>query len=87
MTADMQSFRNSIRTEMDGLKTSLDSRVSKTESAIRDLNEVRKLKQGDGLSVASGSTKAGTDRHDLAWKPRYVQFKGWVSRRDGRTEP
>eukprot|EP00959_Pyramimonas_sp_CCMP1952_P446156 9341125-Pyramimonas_sp.AAC.1 len=71
-------IRNSIGTEMDGLKTSLDSRVSKTESAIQNFaNRVQKLKQGDGLSVASGSTKASTDRHGPAWNPRYVEFKGW----------
>eukprot|EP00959_Pyramimonas_sp_CCMP1952_P052308 1093583-Pyramimonas_sp.AAC.1 len=50
------------------------------EDRVDVTNEVPKLKQGGGLSVASGSTKADADMHGPAWKPRYVEFKGWVSR-------
>ena len=78
--------------DVKDFKEVVDARVAKTEEQVKTLDtkvdlalaEIKQLKEGDVLSMGSGGTNySGGGRstsYNPEWKPRFIEFKGWVSK-------
>ena len=78
--------------DVKDFKETVDARVVKTEEQVKSLNnkvdlalqEIKQIKEGDTLSMGSGRTNFSgggqSANYNPEWKPRFIEFKGWVSK-------